>query len=150
MVVPKYVLKRIFPADAVSNVDVDGDRTPDHVQLVAYNVMIPFSVAEINSWNLKLEQAGKMFIDGQPLDPEKFFAYFEGKKHQMADFYKQIDLVVPVGGRAKIFYPWLGGLAVGMHKFKVTYSWQEFSGEIEVEREVTQDRLCLPFSPTFD
>ncbi len=25
MVVPKYVLKRIFPADAVSNVDVDGD-----------------------------------------------------------------------------------------------------------------------------
>ncbi len=150
MVVPKYVLKRIFPADAVANVDVDGDGKPDHVQITAFNVMIPISVAEINSWNLKLEQAGKMFIDGKELDPTKFFAYFEGKKYQMADFYQQVNLVVPVGGRAKLFYPWPGGLAVGMHEFKVMYSWQEFSGEVVVERDVTQDRFCLPYSPNFE
>jgi len=150
MVVPKYVLKRIFPTDAVSNVDVDGDGKPDHVQIIAYNVMVPISVAEINSWNLKLEQAGKMFIDDHELDPAKFFAYFEGKKYQLADFYQQINLVVPVGGRAKIFYPWPGGLSIGMHKFKVSYSWQEFSGEVEVEREVPEDRWCLPYSPNFE
>ncbi|HMF31751.1 MAG TPA: hypothetical protein VKK79_10065 [Candidatus Lokiarchaeia archaeon] len=150
MILPKYIIKRIFPTDAVSNVDMDEDGEPDHIQFKAFNIMMPISVSEINSWNLRLETAGKMHIDGQELDPTLFIGYYDGRKFSIENFYDSTDLVIPVGGRAKIFYPWPGGLAIGNHELKVSYSWQEFSGEVVVEREITPELFCVPFSPDFD
>ncbi|GAB4310393.1 MAG: hypothetical protein Kow0069_10540 [Promethearchaeota archaeon] len=148
-IVPKYIIKKIFPLDGLSNVDVSGDGSPDHVQMVGYNVMLPISVSEMNSWNLRLEEAGSFSIDGQCCDPAKFVAYYEGKEYTMENFYEAVDLVIPVGARAKVLYPWPGGLAVGLHVIRVEYSFQDFAGEVEVTREITEDRWCLPFSPTF-
>ncbi|MHA1734510.1 MAG: C-glycoside deglycosidase beta subunit domain-containing protein [Promethearchaeota archaeon] len=147
---PKYIVKRILPMDAVSNVDTTGDGKPDHIQVVSYNVMLPISVAEINSWNLRLEEAGELFVDDEKVDPTTIKAYFEGKEYTIDDFYDQNDLVIPIGARAKILIPREGGLPVGKHTFRVKYSWEDFSGDVQLEREITEDRVCLPFSPTFD
>ncbi len=147
--IPTYIVKRILPVDAVSNVDTTGDGTPDHIQVVAYNVMLPISVAELNSWDLKLEDAGDMYVDDTRIDPASIRCYYEGKEYSIKNFYEELNLVIPIGGRSKILIPWPGGLPMGTHTFRVKYEWQEFSGDVKLDREITEDRLCLSFSPDF-
>lgn len=148
--VPKYIVKRILPMDALSNVDVSGDGTADHVQFVAYNVMLPISVSEMSAWGLDLEKAGTLYIDGEELDPAKVLAYYDGQKYSLATFYENVDLVIPIGGRAKILYPWPGGLSLGEHTLRCAYEWDQFVGDITVTREITENRACVPFSPGFE
>ena len=147
---PKYVLKRIFPPDALCNVDYNGDGQADHWQVSAINVMMPFSVSELKAWNLNLEDVAQVYLNDEELDVKKFLAFYEGKQYDIASFYEDEDLIIPVGARAKVLYPKPGGLPLGLHVMKSRYSWEQFSGTIEIKLSITEERACVPFSPDFD
>jgi hypothetical protein len=157
--IPKYILKRMVPADSFFNVCKETPGTPDAFGFYIINVISPLAIpADVPSDPAELAKlAGvddlssllKITMDGEeiPFDIEKLELRYEDKSVRLSNLADAAGVTVPVGGKIVAIYDYPGGLSVGKHTLKVTYNVGGSTGEIEVERELTEDRACMDYPP---
>jgi hypothetical protein len=122
--IPKYILKRMIPEDAVQNTDYGW-----HVSIT--NVISPLAVDEIPDNVMDLF---KISVDGEEIDKTKASLAYEDKVVTFEDPTAALGITIPVGGVIELRY---NGepLNSGMHVFKLEIA--AGSGmSIEFEREV--------------
>ncbi len=147
--VPKYIIKRIVPPDALANYDLNGDKKADHVGCKYVNVLSPMAIPPDIDPEFLLKQLKGIWLDGKKVEGIREGAViFEGKKYSLNNIKEAAGKTIPVGGVLLILIPVPGGLPVGMHKLKLVTEYNGQESANEVEREITADRACLP-APKF-
>jgi hypothetical protein len=132
--IPKYILKRMFPADSVKLVE-------GGLEISMLNVISPLSVEGIPATGV--EDYVEFSIDGKPLDnaakAKMKLTIGEGadlKSYTLAEAQKFDGVVVPVGGKMKIFVP-ASGLKVGEeHEFDLLVKTQN-PFQLQVKRTIS-------------
>jgi len=147
--VPKYILKRIVPMDAVANYDLDGDGTADHVGVKYVNVISPMQIPADIDPSYLLSQLKGIWLDGEKIENvESGLIIYEGKRYAIDNIQEAAGQTIPVGGSFLIMIQYPGGLSEGMHKIKLTTEYNSQESSTELEREIAADRACLP-APEF-
>ncbi|GAB4315453.1 MAG: hypothetical protein Kow0069_17330 [Promethearchaeota archaeon] len=144
--VPRYIMKRIVPMDALANYDTTGDGRPDHVGLTYVNLLAPLEIPQDLDPDDLISQLKEVAIDDAPLDREAVLAgqvWYEGEKFTLENLAAAAGRTVPIGGRLLILLPYPGGLPEGKHKVRLVTEYQGQQSVTEFEREVSADRLCL-------
>ena len=113
--IPKYILKRMFPKDAVKKVEGGG------VEITMVNVISPLSVDEVPE---DVENYIDGAIDGKAIDKaamkEKLrFTVNDEKTFTYANAQEFAGYVIPVGGKIKIFLPVTDIEAGEEHEFEI-------------------------------
>jgi len=115
--IPKYILKRMFPADSVKIIK-------DGLEISMLNVISPLSVDGIPATGV--EEYIEFKVDGKPLDKaakaKMMLTIGEGaetKSCTVADAHKFDGVVVPVGGKMRIFVPVTAVKAGEEHDFEL-------------------------------
>ena len=143
--IPKYIIKRIVPADALFNIDLNGDGKVDGTAVKYVNVVTPMTIpADTDVESIKKEFVGA-WIDSEKYPLEKLMLIYEGKKYTLDNVKNILGLTVPVGGILYIVALKAGGTPVGMHKIKICTQYKDQKNEYGVERELTEDRKCVKF-----
>ncbi len=143
--VPKYIIKRIVPADALANYDVSGDGTPDHVGLKYVNVLAPMEIPQDATFEGLMDQLRGIYVDDTKIENvDQGQIWYDGKKYSKDNFNEMVGQTLPIGGQILILLPYSGGLQVGMHKLKIETSYEGQDSASEVERELAESRICLP------
>lgn len=142
---PKYILKRIVPKEALANYDISGDGTPDHVGLKYINVLAPMELpADLTADDL-LGQLEGIYVDDEKVDqPERGMILYQDRRITIENIAEFAGETFPVGGQLLILVPYPGGLDPGPHKLRIDTVYQGQKNSSGVERELTQDRACLP------
>jgi hypothetical protein len=115
--IPKYILKRMIPQDAVK---IDGD----NIIVEMTNVISPISIDEapdnvLDYFELKID--GNIHIDGTKPDEGKHLKVeWEGKIFTIDNFKEAVGLTLPVGGKLKFIFRNPNLKSGGTHKFNVT------------------------------
>jgi hypothetical protein len=111
---PKYIIKRAIPADAVKIVGKE-------IEIKLINVFSPLTIDEIP--DNYLDYIG-VSIDGEAQDLTKGFALkAEGKTFSHKNIKEALGMTLPVGGILQITFPNLKNLAKGStHNFDVKYT----------------------------
>ncbi len=108
--IPKYILKRMIPKDAVK---IDGD----DVVIDATNVISPISIDEIpdDVLNyLEVQVDGEVVLSGDKPELAKGLKLmFDEKAFTMDNIQDAVGETLPVGGKLKIIFPNSLGLAAG-------------------------------------
>ena len=122
--VPKYILKRMIPADAVKNTDYGW-------MVSITNVISPLSVDEVPDNVIDLF---KITVDGNTLDNKNLSLAYEDKEVTFENPQAALGVTVPVGGILELRYKG-DKLSPGMHSFKLEVA---AGGDmsIEFDREV--------------
>ncbi|MBN2151448.1 MAG: hypothetical protein JW839_08385 [Candidatus Lokiarchaeota archaeon] len=163
--IPKYILKRLIPANAFFTVDKNGDGKADAIGFYIVNVISPLALpADIPKDPKELAKlAGvddlssliTVTLDGVDLkfDFNKLELRYEGKGVRMANLADAAGITIPVGGKVVVIYDYPeseyppGMNIVGEHELVVKYNIAGQSGEIGAKREVTSDRVKLKYPP---
>nr|MDO8115935.1 hypothetical protein [Candidatus Sigynarchaeota archaeon] len=157
--IPKYILKRMVPADSFFNVDKNGDGKADAFGFYIINVISPLAIpAEIPSDPKELAKlAGvddlssllSVSVDGKelPFDINKVELRYEDKGVKLSNLAAAAGITIPVGGKVVAIYDYPGGLPVGEHEITIKYGVGGSGGEISVKRELMADRACLKYPP---
>lgn len=157
--IPKYILKRMVPADALFCVDKNGDGKADAIGFYIINVISPISIpadvptdpkelaklAGVDSLNSLI----KVTIDGKDIgfDFAKLELRHEDKSVKISNLKDAAGVTVPVGGKLVVIYDWPGGMPAGEHEISIKYGVAGSEGEIAVTRELQADRACLKYPP---
>lgn len=122
--VPKYIIKRAVPKDAVKLVGKE-------IQINLINVFTPLTIDEIP--DNYLDYIG-VSIDGEAQDLMKGFTLkAEGKTFTHKNIKEVLGMTLPVGGILQIIFPNMKNLTKGStHNFEVKYT----STLIPFEREI--------------
>jgi hypothetical protein len=138
--VPKYIIKRIVPNNAVANLDLNNDKKVDAVGVKYINVLTPMELpADLDIESLKKEFVC-VSIDGKEYkDLNDLMLFFEGELLTLKDINKLKGKTLPVGAKVVIVIKLPGGLQAGMHKFGIKTQYKEQTNFNEVEREVTAE-----------
>jgi hypothetical protein len=143
--IPKYIIKRIVPSDALFNIDLNGDGKVEGTAVKYVNVVTPLMIpADTDVEAIKKEFVGA-WIDNEKYPLEKLMLIYEGKKYTLDNVKNILGLTVPIGGILYIVALKSGGSTVGMHKVKIVTQYKDQKNENEVERELTADRKCVKF-----
>ena len=106
--IPKYILKRMIPEDAVKNTEFGWSMS-------IKNVISPLSVTEAP------ENVGALFkvtVDGKLIDNESFALAYNGMEATVQDPKAAVGVTVPVGGVIELRCKGMK-LAPGMHSFQI-------------------------------
>ncbi|GAB4311156.1 MAG: hypothetical protein Kow0069_11450 [Promethearchaeota archaeon] len=106
--VPKYILKRMIPADAMRAVE-------DGVEITVVNVLGPLAIDEIPDDYMSYLDKLQVKVDGTPLTEEQKAGIkikHEGEVFDRDNLKEAVGRTVPVGGKLVLFAP-VTGLAVG-------------------------------------
>ncbi|HMF34665.1 MAG TPA: hypothetical protein VKK79_24800 [Candidatus Lokiarchaeia archaeon] len=122
--IPKYILKRMVPPDAVKNTD-------DGWEVEVTNVISPLTVDEIPDNVMDLVS---FKIDGEEMDKSTMALRYEDKTVSVDNPQDALGVTIPVGGKVYIVHKG-DQLPAGMHKFEVSVK-ADNPINIEVEREV--------------
>ncbi len=115
--IPKYILKRMIPKDAVS---IDGD----DIVVAMTNVISPISIDEIpedvlNYLEVKVD--GDIVISGdQPEAGKSLRIKWEDKTFTLDNIDEAIGETLPVGGKMTIMFKNPGLKSGDTHEFEVT------------------------------
>lgn len=122
--IPKYILKRMIPKDAVKNTDYGWSAS-------ITNVISPLSVDEVPD---NIVDLFSISVDGEELDVNNMALAHEDKEVTMENPSDALGVTVPVGGIIEIRYKG-DKLSPGKHSFKLEI---QAGGDmaIEFEREV--------------
>jgi hypothetical protein len=124
--IPKYILKRMLPADCCKAV-------AGGVEITMVNVISPISIDEVPDNVLDYVDVK---VDGKALDTatkSKVAIEFEGQKYTLGNAKAVAGKTIPVGGTLKVFAP-VSGLKKGeTHKVEVIIKLDN-PIQIEVER----------------
>jgi len=137
--VPKYIIKRMVPPDALKNVDTDGKGKVDGFALKYVNVLAPMKIEK----NLDVEDLKKQLfdadleMDGKKLDVKKAAICATGKKFTIENIADIGGMELPVGGCLYIYYPLPGGLAAGKHVLHLKTKYKERVDETTLERDLS-------------
>jgi hypothetical protein len=136
--VPKYIIKRMIPADALKNVDMDGKGRIDGFALKYVNVLAPMQIEK----NFDVEDLKKQLfdadikVDGTALDVKKGAIYAIGKKITLANIADLGGLSLAVGSHLYIYFPQAGGLGAGKHVLCLKTKYKERAEETVLERDM--------------
>ncbi len=106
--IPKYILKRMIPEDAVKNTDFGWS-------IAITNVISPLSITEApeNATDLF-----KITVDGCLIDNDRFSVAYGGKEATVKDPKAAVGVTVPVGGVIEVRCKG-EKLSPGKHDFKM-------------------------------
>ena len=142
--VPKYIIKRIIPKDAVVNLDMNGDGKADAVGVKYVNVISPLEIPANISKQELLSQFVSVNIDSEIYtDFTKLRLWFDNEVFSFGDIDKLLGKTLPVGGFVIIIVDKPGGISAGMHKFGMKTQYNNQENYNEVEREVSADVKTL-------
>lgn len=136
--VPKYILKRIVPKDALKNIDLSGDGKIDGIILKYVNVLAPMEFEE----NLDLNDLKKQLDDAQAkigdldIDFKNVTIIFGEERVTYDEMEKIRGRTVPVGAAIYLYYPNEGGLPDGSYKIYLRTVYQGNVSETELERNL--------------
>ncbi|MHA1732833.1 MAG: hypothetical protein ACTSU5_12880 [Promethearchaeota archaeon] len=122
--IPKYILKRMVPMDAVKATD-------NGFVIEVTNVISPLSVDEIPD---DLSNLISFKVDGKELPVEKFKLKHEDTVVDIMNPQSALGVTVPVGGKIEIIYEG-GKLEPGTHEFEVNIQ-ADSPVSIKLEREL--------------
>nr|MDO8108683.1 hypothetical protein [Candidatus Sigynarchaeota archaeon] len=163
--IPKYILKRMIPANAFFTVDKNGDGKAESIGFYIVNVISPISIpADIPKDPKELAKlAGvsdlnsliTVTLDGIDLkfDFKKLELLYEGKSVKMGNLADAAGVTLPVGGIVVVLYDYPekdyppGTKMIGEHELVVKYNVAGQSGDISAKREVTKERTLLKYPP---
>ena len=163
--IPKYILKRMLPANSFFTIDKDGDGKAEAIGFYIVNVISPLSLpAEIPSTPeelVKLAGASDLnslisvTLDGVDLgfDFNKLELRYEDKSVKIGNLADAAGITIPVGGKVVFIYDYpendypAGITMIGEHELTLKYNLAGQSGDISVKREVTEDRARLSYPP---
>ena len=133
--IPKYILKRLIPDNAVK---LDGQDLK--IQMV--NVIQPIPIEEVPEDLLKFIEVkidNEVVIDAQKKDAaEQMKIQWQDKVFTLKNVKEAQGLTLPVGGTLTIILPNTKGLKVGeMHKFSVLIK-ADNPINVEFDRKVSQ------------
>lgn len=122
--IPKYILKRMIPKDAVQNTDYGW-------KVSIKNVISPLSVDEVPDNVMDLFT---ITVDGNDMDKKSFSLAYEDKEVTFENPESALGVTVPVGGVIELRFKG-DKLEAGSHSFKLEVA---AGGDmsIEFEREV--------------
>ncbi len=106
--IPKYILKRMIPEDAVKN-------TSSGWSIAITNVISPLSITEAPE---NVSDLFKITVDGRVINNDQFSVAYGGKEATVKDPSAAIGVTVPVGGVIEVRYKG-EKLAPGRHSFKI-------------------------------
>ncbi len=136
--VPKYIIKRMVPGDALKNVDTGGRGKPDGFTLKYVNVLAPMTIES----NFNVEDIKKQLFDAEikiddtPLDVKSGAIFVAGKKITIDNIADLGGTSIPVGGHLFIFFPKEGGLSGGKHVLFLKTKYMERVEETILERDL--------------
>ena len=136
--VPKYIIKRIVPKDALKNIDLSGDGKIDGVILKYVNILAPLEFeADLDLDDLK-KQLGdaEAKIGDIQVDFKKVTIIFGEERVTYDDMEKIRGRTLPVGSAIHLYYPHDGGLPDGPHKIYLKTIYQGQTNETELERNL--------------
>ncbi len=136
--IPKYIIKRIIPADALKNVDMDGKGKVDGFALKYVNVLAPMQIEkdfDVEDLKKQLFDA-ELRVDQNSLDVKKGAIFAIGKKITLENIADLGGLSLPVGGHLFIYFPQAGGLGAGKHTLIMKTKYKERAEETVLEREL--------------
>jgi hypothetical protein len=131
--IPKYILKRMIPKDAVKLVGND-------LELTMVNVISPISIDEVpddllNYLEVKIDNEVVLGADKKDA-ANGLKIKWEDKTFTMANVKEAVGLTLPVGGNLVVIIPNTKNLAKGStHKFEVVIKANN-PINVEFEREV--------------
>lgn len=108
--IPKYILKRMVPQDAVKATD-------EGFEIHVTNVISPLSVDEIPA-DLDLSSVLSFKVDGEELPVDKFELQHEDTVVSIQDPSSALGVTIPVGGVIIIRYKG-GKMEAGEHEWEV-------------------------------
>jgi hypothetical protein len=106
--IPKYILKRMIPDDAVKNTNLGWS-------ISIMNVISPLSITKAPE---NVEDLFKITVDERVIDNESFSVVYNGKEATVKDPEVAVGVTVPVGGVIELRCKG-GKLAPGKHMFKI-------------------------------
>ncbi|MBN2153176.1 MAG: hypothetical protein JW839_17110 [Candidatus Lokiarchaeota archaeon] len=136
--VPKYIIKRMVPADALKNVDMDGKGSVDGFALKYVNVLAPLQIEkdfDVEDLKKQLFDA-EVRVDGSALDVKRGAIFAVGKKITLDNIADLGGISLPVGGHLFIYFPQAGGLGAGKHTLVLTTKYMERVEETVLERDM--------------
>lgn len=130
--IPKYILKRMIPQDAVK---IENDE----IVVEMTNVISPISIDEVPENVLEyieLKVDGNVIVDGSKPEMGKTLKItWEDKVFTIDNFKSAVGMTLPVGGKLKIAFKNPGLASGSTHKFEVTIKTNN-PINIEFERTV--------------
>nr|MDO8083477.1 hypothetical protein [Candidatus Sigynarchaeum springense] len=106
--IPKYILKRMIPEDAVKNTDFGWS-------IAITNLISPLSITEAPE---NVNDLFRITVDERVVDNESFSVVYNGREATVKDPKAAIGVTVPVGGVIELRCKG-GNLAPGTHVFKI-------------------------------
>ncbi|MHA1731986.1 MAG: hypothetical protein ACTSU5_08575 [Promethearchaeota archaeon] len=160
--VPNYLLKRVFPENSFSTVDLTGDGKADALQIQGINIISPISVPEhVDLGDFNIDDVGKVAsieVDGKPVKFTKddllngLVLWHGGRGYTFRDIMdgKAKGVTIAMGDKLILHFKFEGvaELGPGTHELKV--AWDDGSGEptvITLTREISAANLNVPFDP---
>ncbi|MBN2153111.1 MAG: hypothetical protein JW839_16785 [Candidatus Lokiarchaeota archaeon] len=106
--IPKYILKRMIPEDAVKNTDFGWS-------IAITNVISPLAITEAPE---NVNDLFKITVDGQLVDNDRFSVVYDGREATVKNPKAAVGVTVPVGGVIELR---CNGdkLSPGKHAFKM-------------------------------
>ncbi len=163
--IPKYILKRMVPANSFFTVDKNGDGKAESIGFYIVNVISPLSLpADIPKDPKELAKlAGvsdlnsliSVSLDGVDLkfDFNKLELRYEDKSVRIGNLADAAGITIPVGAKVVVIYDYPekeyppGMKIVGEHELTIKYNVAGQSGDLSAKREVTSDRVCVKYPP---
>ena len=106
--IPKYILKRMIPDNAVKNNNQGWS-------ISITNVISPLSITEAPE---NVTDLFKITVDERKVDNESFSVVYDGKEATVKDPTAAVGVTVPIGGVIELRCKG-GKLSPGMHAFKM-------------------------------
>ncbi|MEX2682869.1 MAG: hypothetical protein Q6373_014860 [Candidatus Sigynarchaeota archaeon] len=106
--IPKYILRRMIPEDAVKNTDYGWSMS-------ITNLISPLSITEAPE---NVNDLFKITVDERVIDNESFSVVYNGREATVKDPKAAIGVTVPVGGVIELRCKG-ATLAPGTHTFKI-------------------------------
>ncbi len=130
--IPKYILKRMVPEDAVKN-------TAKGWEIEVTNVISPLTVDQIPDNVMDLFS---FKVDGKDMDKNKMSLRYEDKVVSMKNPKDALGVTIPVGGKIYIVAE-DAPLPAGMHSFEINIQIDN-PINISIEREVKGGAAAAP------
>jgi hypothetical protein len=166
--IPAFLIKKIFPPKkSVFTVDTTGDGKADSIQIIALNVIQPFTIPEnidLGEFDLEdfdLTDYGEILLDEEPLDISKQNINIQAIRESVTVYHKGESFTIDevLGGKAggktiamgdkltiliKLNEGDLNKLTVGKHSITVE---AENIPTLEINFELTDESINLQFDP---
>lgn len=159
--IPKYILKRLFPADSLANLDTTGDGAVDAFRIVFVNVISPIEIPE--NFMDEVKQAGvdladfasfaKIELDGTelPVKMKNVTIWFQGEKFTLDNIESAGGRVIPVGGKLTIVYKYHDEIPVlepGAHEWKLDVHALDNPMNFSLTRDLKAENDNIKFDPS--